>query len=432
MPTPDAFRWFKTNFAVKVAPAVAATPFTLDLLAAIAAQETGHIWGRLRDTLSVEDILEICVGDTLDADKGRSAFPRRKADLVARPRGQEMFDIARDALVKMSARVPGFAGAVSRPEKFCHGFGIFQVDLQFFLREPAFFLERQWRSFDVCLRRCVDELTRAKSAAGLGDRTTLTDLERVHVAIAYNTGTFKPAKGLQQGFFDGKRSYGEQIFDFLRVAQTVSTPGTPAVVAPPPPGSAVVSPLTPVASTGRLLAVDAKESPLRLHSEPRVDKANPTNNVIARLPDGHLVRQVSGSGSNKFLEVETSLNGAHFQGFAASAFLVPARAAARERLAPAVAEHAADAIPAVFAPASTPGRTKRTTPATALSLDEPNPPARQSTTPEKLRDELNAIVDYLAVDKPSHLRYQPRDDATFCNIYAHDYGHLAGVYLPRV
>jgi hypothetical protein len=36
------------------------------------------------------------------------------------------------------------------------------------------------------------------------------------------------------------------------------------------------------------------------------------------------------------------------------------------------------------------------------------------------------------VDEPSHLRYQPGSKLTFCNIYAHDYCHLAGVYLPRV
>jgi hypothetical protein len=49
-----------------------------------------------------------------------------------------------------------------------------------------------------------------------------------------------------------------------------------------------------------------------------------------------------------------------------------------------------------------------------------------------LRAELGAIIDWLAVDKASHQRYQPRGGATFCNIYAHDYCHLAGVYLPRV
>jgi hypothetical protein len=54
------------------------------------------------------------------------------------------------------------------------------------------------------------------------------------------------------------------------------------------------------------------------------------------------------------------------------------------------------------------------------------------TTPQELRAELAKIVDYLAVDRPSHLRYQPRAGITFCNIYAHDYCTLAGVYLPRV
>jgi hypothetical protein len=38
----------------------------------------------------------------------------------------------------------------------------------------------------------------------------------------------------------------------------------------------------------------------------------------------------------------------------------------------------------------------------------------------------------VAVDKATHKRYKPIPNATFCNIYAHDYCHLAGVYLPRV
>ena len=68
----------------------------------------------------------------------------------------------------------------------------------------------------------------------------------------------------------------------------------------------------------------------------------------------------------------------------------------------------------------------------AHSLNENGQPGRKGTTPDELRAELAAIVDWLAVDKAAHLRYQPRDGLTFCNIYAHDYCHLAGVYLPRV
>ena len=54
------------------------------------------------------------------------------------------------------------------------------------------------------------------------------------------------------------------------------------------------------------------------------------------------------------------------------------------------------------------------------------------TAPQELRNELATIIDYLAVDKVAHARYQPRNGATFCNIYAHDFCHLAGLFLPRV
>ncbi len=161
MPTRDDFRWFKQTFHGDIEAAIAGTPFSLDMLAAIAAQETGHIWGRLRDTLALDELLEICVGDTLDADKGRAVFPRTKAELVAAPRGEEMFQIAHEALQKMAARVPAFAGVAGRPHKFCHGYGMFQYDLQFFRKDPDYFLERRWRHFDACLGKCLDELQAA-------------------------------------------------------------------------------------------------------------------------------------------------------------------------------------------------------------------------------------------------------------------------------
>jgi hypothetical protein len=76
--------------------------------------------------------------------------------------------------------------------------------------------------------------------------------------------------------------------------------------------------------------------------------------------------------------------------------------------------------------------TNRTRTAGAHSLNELGQPDRKGTTPQELVTELAKIIDWLAVDKASHKRYRPRDGLTFCNIYAHDYCHLAGVYLPRV
>ncbi len=76
--------------------------------------------------------------------------------------------------------------------------------------------------------------------------------------------------------------------------------------------------------------------------------------------------------------------------------------------------------------------TTRTGPANAHSLNEPGQPGRNGTTPVALVTELVAIVNWLGVDDADHQRYQPHSGLTFCNIYAHDFCHLAGAYLPRV
>jgi hypothetical protein len=435
MPTRDDLRWFKDTFHEPIERALAGTPFTLDLVTAIAAQETGHIWGPLHGRLPLDELLAICVGDTLDADKGRRAFPRTRGDLVGVPNGERMFAVARDALVRMAAHVPSFAGVARRPHKFCHGFGIFQLDLQFFREDPDYFLERRWHRFDVCLANCVRELRAKLKPLGFGSRTTLSDLEQVHVAIAYNAGTFKPGKGLKQGFFDGTQFYGERIFDFLRLAQTVG-PSPVAGLPAPAPGVAPVAPAPAPTASGPLLEVDVKEAPLRLRSEPTIDKSAPGRNVIAHLPDGHRVRRLSPTAINGFVKVETTLNGGLFRGFAASQFLIPVAAgngagATLAVVVPAAAPPTGGIIE-VLAPRTAGSITRRSSPATAHSLNEPDQPVREGMTPAELRDDLTAIIDHLAVDRVSHKRYQPRNGATFCNIYAHDYCHLAGVYLPRV
>lgn len=343
-----------------------------------------------------------------------------------------MFRIAHDALVKMAGHVPGFTGVAANPNKFCHGYGIFQLDLQFFRTDPDYFLRRRWLDFGASLAKCIQELRSAMGRMGIASQTTLTDLERVHVAIAYNAGTFNPVKGLKQGFFDGHKFYGEMIFDFLRLSQTVSIPAIPAPIPTPAPGLAPLSPPTPITSAGQVFEVNVTDSPLRLRSSPTIDPAHPNANVKARLPDGQLVRLVSGSPGDEFLEVETSLDGAHFQGFAASRFLVPVSGAPAIPVITPAATPPTTGIVAVLAPRSPGSITKRIEIAGAQSLNEPGQPGRQGSAPEDLRTELAAIIDYLAVDDASHLRYQPRTGVTFCNIYAHDYCHLAGAYLPRV
>jgi hypothetical protein len=235
MPNANDMRWFKQQFHKKINAGLEGTPFTLDFMTALACQETGEVWPILRKKdLSVDRILELCVGDTLDSSGGRNAFPRNKAELLSVPNGDRMFEIARAALVDMAQFITSYKGAASNANKFCHGFGIFQYDLQFFKNEdPDYFLERRYVDFDACLQKALGELQSAARKIHL-DKPSLTDQEMAFVAIAYNTGGFKPAKGLKQGFKPaGGKFYGEQVFDFINTAKTV--PVEDATAASPSP-----------------------------------------------------------------------------------------------------------------------------------------------------------------------------------------------------
>jgi hypothetical protein len=302
-------RWFKENFQARLETGLQGTPYTVDLMTALACQETGEIWPILRQKdLSVDRILELCVGDTLDAPRrNASAFPNNKAQLVAfQPNGQEMFNLARQSLVDMSKFIQSYKGAASNPDKFCHGYGIFQYDIQFFKNDPDYFLQKRYANFDDCLKKAISELEAGRKSAGLAHTQPLTDLELAHVAIAYNTGHFNPAKGLKQGFAPRDKHgnvigpfYGEQIFDFIEQSKTVSvdTGSTQPI-----PG-------------GPLFRVTA--TILNLRSDPSIDP----NNVKARLPEGQQVQAINGQPSNGFVEVETNFEGRNLRGFVSLKFL---------------------------------------------------------------------------------------------------------------
>ena len=228
MPNAQDVFWFKSQFQPAIEKAIAGTPFSVDMIAAFACQETGEIWPALRrQGLPTSRILELCVGDTIDASAtggGRRAFPKNKAELLQAAQGDRMFEIARQGLVDMAAHIPAYRGAASRPDKFCHGFGIFQLDLQFFKTDPAYFLSRRYADFDAAVARCVGELKSALRRVGWQAKTSLTDAEMAGVAIAYNTGRYDAAKGLKQGYFDGSKYYGENYDAYLQLAQGVRFP----------------------------------------------------------------------------------------------------------------------------------------------------------------------------------------------------------------
>jgi hypothetical protein len=310
MPDKCDMRWFKQTFQQKIEAALQGTPFTLDFMTALACQETGEVWPTLRKkNLTLDRILELCVGDTLDFPN-RSAFPKNKAALVAAtiPNGQQMFNLARQALVEMAQFVHSYHGAASNPDKFCHGYGIFQFDIQFFLNEPSYFLQKEYANFDKALQKALGELQTARKKIGLQHQTTLTDLELAHVAIAYNTGGFKPSLGLKQGHKSNGKFYGELIFDFLQTAHTVP-------IADP----TTTLPFT-VDANGPRFKVKASE--LNLRQEPCVD-SGVASNVIKKLSHGATLRALSNQaiGQNLFIELETEAE--HLSGFASFQLLEP-------------------------------------------------------------------------------------------------------------
>lgn len=91
-------------------------------------------------------------------------------------------------------------------------------------------------------------------------------------------------------------------------------------------------------------------------------------------------------------------------------------------------------IPDVYMPNPNNTPKRRVDPATAFTVNEPDSgqPSRTGSTPQERVKSLGEIIDWLSPQTLAHKRYQPTANATFCNIYAHDYCKLAGVYLPRV
>src|ERR1043166_4157719 len=220
----DDIAWFKAQFGDKIRAAIEGTPFSLDLIVAIALQETGYLWGKTRKTKPVDEVLYLCVGDTLDAPN-RNAFPKNRAALERVPRGKEMFAVARKALEAIAQVDKSYKAVARNRNKFCHGFSIFQYDIQSFKRDPDFFLKEEWRDFDQCLAKCIGELREKLNgnwARSLRAKDELSHSDLVYVAIAYNKGSARVGAGFKQGFRPkGGKYYGETIDQYMKMAEKV-------------------------------------------------------------------------------------------------------------------------------------------------------------------------------------------------------------------
>lgn len=217
-----AMAWFNDTFGTDINAALEGTPFSKALVVAIAMQETSYLWRGLYKTQTVNKVLRLCVGDTIDRPK-RKAFPRDRAELEAHSGGKEMFQLARAALGDIAKIDAGYAKMFKKSDKFCHGFGMFQYDLQFFKVDPDYFLKGKWATFPGTLSKCVGEL-KDKLKIVYGNHTApLSHQQSVYVAIAYNSGSADLHKDFKQGHKNAAgKFYGELIDEFLTEAEKLS------------------------------------------------------------------------------------------------------------------------------------------------------------------------------------------------------------------
>ena len=214
-----SLEWFLSSFGSEIDKVFGKTVFPKKLVAAIAYQETGYIWSSaVARGLDRDAMLALCAGDTMDAPF-RSAWPKNRAQLLEDPKGTELFSMARGALEAAAKVNSSYHSVVRNPDKFCHAFGPFAYDLQYYRSDPDFFLTSGWRDFNQCATRLLRELQGALHRQNWSKKTSLSEEELVHVAIAYNRGRSDPSQGFKQGIrgLDGKY-YGERIHELLRLA----------------------------------------------------------------------------------------------------------------------------------------------------------------------------------------------------------------------
>ncbi|WP_439143058.1 SH3 domain-containing protein [Planktotalea sp.] len=222
--------WFIENFGDRVAKRVEQTPLTLSFVASIAVHETGYIWSNIRKSVSTEEeFLELCVGDKLGWDAGRSYFPAKKKTLLDAPNGPKMYKIARDVLKKAAAVNPKTFGSYFHDsDNILFGYGIFQYDLLFYNEgDSQYFLEKGWMDFDRCLEKAIEEMLLAAEFLGY-DRDSNEKISNYDLALIgaiYNGGSkdYDPLRGLKQIRWIkwAQKYYGELIYQYMNIADAV-------------------------------------------------------------------------------------------------------------------------------------------------------------------------------------------------------------------
>lgn len=146
--------WLKRNFGKEIEEGVKGTPYTIDTICGIACQETAYFWANMIERLTPEQVCARCVLDACGDAPGtvRKAFPRNTS-AFRKEYGNERTQM----LIEEANKTRALRG-YSRKDWVYKGYGIFQYDLQFVKKDPDFFFQKQWYSFNACLDRVMREL----------------------------------------------------------------------------------------------------------------------------------------------------------------------------------------------------------------------------------------------------------------------------------
>lgn len=159
--------------------------------------------------------------------------------------------------------------------------------------------------------------------------------------------------------------------------------------------------------------------------------------IIVTLAKDEIVDVVDPRSTNGFVKVAAKVNGQVVVGYMWRDYLDPV---------PGPPSTSVDPVEPAVAPAVVPPAEPDAPPPVHLAprgitmrknawgqpyaLNEPGQPARGGADPAARAASLLDIIKWLRVEH--HARYKPTSGTTYCNVYAYDYGTLAGAFLPRV
>jgi hypothetical protein len=165
-----ASNWLKQHFEPQIKEAVYNTPWTVDLVCAIACQETAYKWLLWIHNYEPLTILQCCVFDASGDYPGRPrfAFPKNRADFEKKYNADVSHMLIAEGNKQRAMPQNDAPKGYSAAEYLYKGYGIFQYDLQNIQTDPEFFLFKKWYNMSDCLQRLIDELNaKAKVASNL-------------------------------------------------------------------------------------------------------------------------------------------------------------------------------------------------------------------------------------------------------------------------